>query len=343
VTGVDLHPEELLDRVRRGSASADEQRRAAAHLARCLACRAEHVLINDGTAAAAPVASDAELVSRVQARARRTIHARLQARKGRRRAGGEAGSVGRTGRLRFAPALAAFVLLAGAVAAAAPFVHRAWRLRREAVPARVDRDGPLHSARASGTGGPAPLATATPADEPGRQDAARDPEAGASGAATTPARRSVRPALRTLRAEARAPVAAAKQETAAELFAHANQARRDAAPAEVIGLYRRLQLQFAASREAAVSHVALGRWLLDRMHDPAAALAQFDAYLHQARYDTLQEEALVGRAMALQQLGRARADSATATEERRAWEALLAAYPRSTFAARARARLEALR
>jgi hypothetical protein len=78
------------------------------------------------------------------------------------------------------------------------------------------------------------------------------------------------------------------------------------------------------------------------VHDPAAALAQFDAYLHQARYDTLREEALVGRGMALQQLGRARADSATATEERRAWEALLAAYPRSTFAARARARLEAL-
>jgi hypothetical protein len=343
VTGVDLHPEELLDRVRRGSASADEQRRAAAHLAGCVACRAEHVLINDGTAAAAAVAGEADLVSRVQARARRTIHARLQARKGRRRAGGEAGSVGsvgRTGRLRLAPALAAFVLLAGAVAAAAPFVHRAWRLRREAVPARVDPDAPLHSARASGTGGPAPIATAMPADEPGPEDAAGDPEAGASGAATPPGRRSVRPALRTLRAEARAPVAAVKQETAAELFAHANQARRNAVPGEVIGLYRRLQLEFPATREAAVSHVALARWLLDRMHDPAAALAQFDAYLHQARYDTLREEALVGRGMALQQLGRARANK---DEERRAWEALLAAYPRSTFAARARARLEALR
>src|SRR5205823_3555807 len=139
-------------------------RRAAAHLAGCLACRAEHVLINDGTAAAAPIAGDAEQVSRVQARARRAIHARLQARKGRRRAGGEAGKVGRTGRLRLAPALAAFVLLAGAVAAAAPFVHRAWQLRREAVPARVDRDAPLHSARASATGGPAPIATAMPAD-----------------------------------------------------------------------------------------------------------------------------------------------------------------------------------
>lgn len=310
MTGVDLHPEDLLDRVRRGTASPDEQRRAADHIAGCLACRAEHALIADGAAAAAPVPGDAETLARVQAGARRAIHRRVSARRG--RSGRERGLAAR---YRYAPALVAMLLLAAAVAGATPFIQRAWRLRHAPVAARVQPETPVAPERGSEPSGPAAVA-APETVEPARG----------------PARRPSRPLVRAPRV---AVAQSAPEETAGALFARANQARRDGDSAEVIALYRRLQQSFAGSREAAVSRVALGRWLLDRMHDPAAALTEFDAYLHQARYDTLREEALVGRAMALQQLGRNR-------EERAAWQALLAAFPRTTFAGRARARLEAL-
>jgi len=311
VTGVDLHPEELFDRMRRGTASADEQRRATDHLAGCLACRAEQALITDGAAAAARAAGDGGALARVQAGARRTILRRVHARRGRRRGAGEGRLVGR---FRFAPALVATVLLAAAVAGAAPFIHRAWLLRRAPAPAQADRQIQTAPQRAAEPAGPDPVAS-PPAVEPGRE----------------PARRSRHAAARPPRIA----VAEASPETAGQLFARANQARRGDDSDQVIALYRRLQRDFPGSREAAVSRVALGRWLLDRMHQPGGALAEFDAYLQQGRHDTLREEALVGRAMALQQLRRDQ-------DERRAWEALLAAFPRSTFAARARARVEAL-
>jgi hypothetical protein len=49
---VDLHPEDLLDRARRGAASAEELARLRTHLAECHACRFEHVLADDCARAA---------------------------------------------------------------------------------------------------------------------------------------------------------------------------------------------------------------------------------------------------------------------------------------------------
>lgn len=118
---------------------------------------------------------------------------------------------------------------------------------------------------------------------------------------------------------------------AAELFSQANEARRHGDVPTALRRYALLQRRFPHSPEAALSRVALGRLYLDRLHDPARALAQFDAYVA-AGNDELREEALVGRALALQRLGRA-------DDERDAWRTLLQAYPSSLSADRAKGRL----
>jgi len=81
--------------------------------------------------------------------------------------------------------------------------------------------------------------------------------------------------------------------------------------------------------ESPASLVALGRMLLDD-GDAAGALRSFDDYLH--RGGALGEDVMLGRALALHNLGRS-------DDESSAWSALLASYPRSVHAERARRRL----
>ncbi len=121
--------------------------------------------------------------------------------------------------------------------------------------------------------------------------------------------------------------------TASELFASATAARRDKQDESAIRLYRELQRRYPDSREAKASRVVLGQLLLDRT-DPNKALAEFDRYLDGGAKGTVTEEALVGRAVALQKLGRS-------AEERAAWQELLAKFPSSVHAARARERIVA--
>jgi hypothetical protein len=104
---------------------------------------------------------------------------------------------------------------------------------------------------------------------------------------------------------------------------------------EAMRLYRALQERHSGSGEELVSRVALGRLLLDRLGDSRGALVQFNSYLASPGNGALREEAMVGRALALGRIGRS-------SEERAAWRALLDAWPKSTHAKRARARLAEL-
>ena len=126
-------------------------------------------------------------------------------------------------------------------------------------------------------------------------------------------------------------VAAAPVVGPAELFDEASDARRRGDYGRVLDLDGELEHRYPTSREAQVSRRIVGRLLLDR-GDPTGALARFDSYLAAGAGD-LAEEAMVGRATALNRLGRS-------DEAIRAWSAVAAAFPDSPYAARARARLE---
>lgn len=124
--------------------------------------------------------------------------------------------------------------------------------------------------------------------------------------------------------------------SASDLFRDANAARRAGDVPKATELYRALEAHHPGAAETSAARVSLGRMLLDRGGDPAGALAEFDGYLKGTPRDgTLAEEARVGRALALQRLGRA-------ADERRAWQDLLEQHPASLYADRARARLTAL-
>jgi hypothetical protein len=325
VSAVDLHPEDLLDRARRGEASPDELHRLRLHLAACPACRFEHLLADDCARAAGPPAAapdDAQLLARVRREASRAVHERSGA--VRARAAATRGFRPRRGR-GVVFAAAALLLFAATFAAATTVVRRVWRRGPDIEPvAHLETRAALrpHRRLASSTAAAAEVpAVDVPGDAPMDEAPVEIPDA-PKPAIAAPARRA-----RAISADAESP---------GELFARANAARRAGKTREATRLYRQLQREFPGSSEELVSRVTLGRWMLDRLDDPAGALARFDSYLANPVHTALREEALIGRALALGRLGRE-------TEERGAWTAFLAAFPGSVYAERARGRLETLR
>jgi len=129
------------------------------------------------------------------------------------------------------------------------------------------------------------------------------------------------------------PEASAGRSEAAALFAEANRARRDGNADRAVGLYRTLQSRFPNSSESELSRALLAQLLLER-GNPEAALAGFDRYLSDDA-PVLSAEALVGRARALEQLGK----SAQAAS---AWRLVQSRFPGSVHARLAATRLAAL-
>jgi len=126
---------------------------------------------------------------------------------------------------------------------------------------------------------------------------------------------------------------AAQEQGPADLFHAANQARREGDASRAIELYRGLQSRFPGSDEARLSRATLAQLMLDR-GDATSALEGFDQYLSQGGA-LLGEEALVGRALSLSKLG-------DRDREITAWREVLRRFPGSVHARLARSRLGAL-
>jgi TolA-binding protein len=125
--------------------------------------------------------------------------------------------------------------------------------------------------------------------------------------------------------------AQAMEETAGLLFHQANEARRSKNGPEAIRLFRKLQRLYPTSREARLSAVVLGTFLLEQ-GQANAALEQLNRYLASGSGQGLTAEAYYGKSRALAQLGRL-------AEEQATWRLLLEQFPKSPYASQARKRL----
>jgi len=269
VNSVDLHPEDLFDKARRGEASERDVQRFHAHLEHCRACRFEYTLALECAEGSAVLPGDELVVARIRQATSRSLERCASS-----------GALVERARGRFRARL----LL---IAVAALFSMVGLTLTSALLPPRFGLPRPSFLRPSTASAG----------------------------------LRDVMPR---------------SSSSASELFNRANVAQRDGAAADAARLYTELERSFPGSPEELVARVLLGRLLLDRLDDAHSALAQFDSYLANPDHDALGEEALIGRALALEHLGRH-------AEERSAWEVLLGAYPRSSYAEPARTRLDELR
>jgi TolA-binding protein len=312
VSVVDLHPENLLDREIRGELEPAERERLEAHLAQCATCRFERQLRAGFALELSRDSVPPGIAGLVDTLARESVKPPAPLVVSSRR---------RKMKVVLLAAAATLTLVAGAFAsteagrrAIAPlFFGREGNTTPygEATPATVTAvpRGPLLRASAA----PAPVPSAAVVDPPALPDLPEPPRALPVAALPVPA-------------------AAPPPEGPAPLFAAEADARRRGDTARMMELHAELVARYPQSHEAQVSRMMVARLLLDR-GDAAGALSGFDAYLR-AGSGELREDALGGRATALERLGR--------TEEaRRAWMTLLDQYPNTAYGAHARSRVEA--
>jgi TolA-binding protein len=347
---VQLHPEELLDRAALGTLTASEQATLERHLAVCAVCRFERDVRADFAAeldAPLPMHGGdllAGVLDRVVPPALPDVPPPLLetpvAPRGRRRrfpiwflvaasltVASAAIASGRTTVLAFfAPAAPPTSVVAPPEPPAntsirSHFVPAAAPIREAASPAPVAPAEPIAPADA-------PLESAPKPHAP-RSDAAglvREPAAYAGGPPTTA------PAVPPSIDRPAAPPIDPPGASASAVFADANAARRRGDHRAAADLYKELVGNHATSAEATAARAMLGRMYLDD-GDAGQALSAFDGYLATGA-GSLREEAMVGRARALERLGRS-------AEEHAAWGALLERFPQTIHAERARGRLAA--
>ncbi len=296
------HPEDALDRVRAGTASARELDEIEAHAADCPSCEEELATILARREPNVPsAANDDAAIARAVAIGLAAYDAQVA-------------PLPEPNRRRGVPAIA-IAVVAGLFVTTAAAAAVYFGVREEPALAPQVEPAPPVSTPSPPRETPPVARTAEPApiDLP-MVDVSIEPP---------PAVEPTRPRPRIHDAPAL---------DAAALLAAATEARRTGDLPRATQLYGELQRRFSGSREANVSRIALGRVLLDELARPADALAQFDGYLRSQRSGTLAEEARVGRATALDRLGRD-------ADAERAWRELLELHPASPHAERARRRL----
>ncbi len=284
---------ETFERRRRGAAARDELTELERHAQACPSCALELSLMND--LAVRHAATDADFFGdeRAVAMALRQLPA-LRA---------------KSRRFGWILAVSALLVAGAAAAAGGVLLKRGERGRGAEPPLPTTRsaENAAHGPAISATSLPAPLVAPV---EPAAQSAAETPAASAEAAKAS----------------------RGELESAAQLFAKANQLRRQGKDALATDAYRDLERRFAGSAEARQAMVTLGWLLLDRSRS-GEALQQFELYLN--RGGAASEDALAGLALAQQRLGKS-------GDERRTLAALVSRYPTSANAARAKKRLAEL-
>ncbi len=324
-------PDDVFARARTGSISAAENVRLERHLAGCEACRTLLFLGRGFDQRMAAQPGDTRVLARFVERAREARAADRESARDRSAPVSHIEELARRPRRRRAVVLLiAAALTVGAGAAAAPGV-RAAAVRIVARLASAVRETPAPVATALPS---KPIATPPPVTAPAIVSA--EPSAEPVPVAEAPrARARGHAGTAKLRAKAEQPVP-----TAERLFAEANARRKAGDVARARSLYAELERRYPSSPEAQVASASLGRLLLERAGDPQGALDQYDRLLARPpgsmAQPALAEEALFGRATALRRMGRA-------AEEKQTWLELLARFPGSVYAERARARLRALK
>ncbi len=341
--GVDLHPEDLLEREACGALTPAEAERLRAHLEVCEVCRFERLARRDVRAEV----DEAEEVD-----VQRLLATVLTPEMLRRPAIPTMPPARRRAMRPRVLLLAAAMLTIASVAGAAGWTellrekvsgrHPAIETQTEA-PAHATTVGarpPVLKVAASG-----PAATADPVEESpvGTVAPAVEPPAPEVPLAAAPPAPVARVTTRVAGAHGPQPVtsnvvpaatapAPEPPVGAAGLFDRANEARHAGDRAGAMQGYRALLAQYPASAEAHEALAALGKMLLDG-GDGGAAVRCFDDYLRAG--GPLRQDVMADRALALQRLGRT-------GDEAAAWSALLASYPASVHAERARRRLAEL-
>ncbi|MEO7035917.1 MAG: tetratricopeptide repeat protein [Polyangiaceae bacterium] len=368
---VDLHPEELIDKLSDRELTLAERERLDSHLAQCSSCRFE-ISVRADLAHDTPLFEERPqltvagcMAQRVQTSAELPEAAEHAAPRTR-----VAGSLRpRSRRWRPLALLAASLILcagwATAAVATGAVAAPAWlpwspAVRKTEATRAVDAKFAHHVKLAvkSSMAAPVVAAPAVPsaadalvAPEPSAAPAAAAKEL-ASPVAVRPvagaavrARQEVTASVSVASAVSPASVpavaafpeasepAAPRLDPAASLFADANRARRDGNPDRAVALYHSLQARFPNSSESELSRALLAQLLLDR-GSPEQALAGFDRYLSEGA-PVLSAEALVGRARALEQLGKPE-------QAKVAWQQVQSRFPGTVHARLAAARLAAL-
>jgi TolA-binding protein len=347
---VDIHPEELIDKLASGSLTLAERERLNVHLAQCSSCRFE-IGVRADLVAEAPVFEERpHLTFAGGMRSERALAAPRELPELQAPLSVRSRSRSRS-RWPLSLLAAAIVLCAGGAMAAIAVAGGSGWLPWSAQPKPGDSNAdagdakpgpkskrtagkssstPLPALEASANS--APSATSAPSERvapPVRVGVAPTPPS----ARPRPAPAALENARSALPVEAGSTEAPARVEPAAALFADANRARRDGNLDRAVALYRSLQSRYPSSSESELSRALLAQLLLER-GDPEAALAGFDRYLAE---DTpvLSAEALVGRARALEQLGKS-------TQAAAAWRQVQSRFPGSVHARLAATRLAAL-